>query len=114
MKAQQETIQVKLYVHAIENNISRKMNITVLPHDASKHGNASIFGTVVAIHDIEIPYPNISRSDFINSQIDTLKKEQNKVLTEAHAKASELEDRIQSLLCIEEKPISKSDEEIPY
>lgn len=102
MKAQQETLKVKLYVHAIENRITRQMNITVLQHDASKNGSTEIFGTVVAVHNIEIPYPDINNSEFINLQIEELKKEKDKVLAEAHAKTVEIEDRIQSLLCIEE------------
>lgn len=110
MKAQPKTLSVTLYIHA------RKQ------FDGSYHYAAFTFkadvslgvGFVVSEHTVEIPFQELTSEQLVSAEIEMLREEQNKILADAQVKSSLLEDQIQMLLCLEGKPISKIDEEIPY
>ena len=110
MKAQPKTLSVTLYIHA------RKK------FDGSYHYEAFTFkadvslgvGFFISEHTVEIPFQELTSEQLVNAEIEILREEQNKILADAQMKSSLLEDRIQMLLCLEGKPISKADEKIPY
>ncbi|CDG86543.1 hypothetical protein [Xenorhabdus bovienii] len=109
MKAQ--NLNVKLYVYAQQSFFNETSILVTTTHPKY---NGDLFGVLVATHEIELPYPSMTQSDLVNAQINSLRTQQKKVIADAQVKASELEDQIQALLCIEGQPISKADEEIPY
>lgn len=110
MKAQPETLRVKLYIHAQKQfNGSYEYNAYAFKADP-KAG----LGFVIAEHTVDVPFKEPTQIDLIHAEIDFLRNEQEKILADAQVKSRLLEDQIQMLLCLEGKPISKTDEEIPY
>ncbi|MGO2306059.1 MAG: hypothetical protein ACTH5W_15330 [Providencia sp.] len=110
MKAQPKTLSVTLYTHAQKQfDGSYRYNVHAFKAEAD-----SRLGFVIAEHITEIPFTEPSNLELVQLEINSLKAEQNKILADAHVKSSQLEDQIQMLLCLEGKPISKSDEQIPY
>ncbi len=110
MKAQPKTLSVTLYIHAQKHfDGSYRYNAHAFKADTD-----SCLGFVIAEHTTEIPFTEPTNIELVQLEIDALKAEQNKILADAQVKSSLLEDQIQMLLCIEGKPISKIDEEIPY
>ncbi|MGG4609946.1 hypothetical protein [Providencia sp. Me31A] len=110
MKAQPKTLSVTLYIHAQKQfDGSYQYNTYAFKSDVK-----SGFGFVIAEHVIEIPFTEPTNAELVQLEIDALKAEQNKILADAQVQSSLLEDQIQMLLCLEGKPISKIDEEIPY
>ncbi|MEQ4624778.1 hypothetical protein [Providencia manganoxydans] len=110
MKAQPKTLSVTLYIHA-QKQFDGSYLYRLYP---AKYSIESGLGFVIAEHRIDIPFTEPTNSELIQLEIDALKAEQNKILADAQVKSSLLEDQIQMLLCVEGKPISKIDEEIPY
>lgn len=110
MKAQPKTLSVTLYVHAKKQfDGSYEYNTFAFKADIK-----SGLGFVVAEHQIKIPFIEPTTIELANAEIEHLRSEQNKILADAQVKSSLLEDQIQMLLCVEGKPISKIDEQIPY
>lgn len=110
MKAQPKTLSVTLYIHA-QKQFDGSYRYNAHPFKAEAN---SCLGFVIAEHITEIPFTEPSNLELVQLEINSLKAEQNKILADAHVKSSQLEDQIQMLLCLEGKPISKSDERIPY
>ncbi|HCM62074.1 MAG TPA: hypothetical protein DIT05_05945 [Morganella sp. (in: Bacteria)] len=110
MKAQPDTLKVTLYVHA-RRQFDNSIQYAVLTFRASLDLG---MGFVVAEHQIELPVPDIAKSDLVLAEINSLRDEQNKILANAQVKSSLIEDQIQALLCLEGTVISKDDEQIPY
>ncbi|HHR5880806.1 TPA: hypothetical protein ACS7XF_000720 [Providencia alcalifaciens] len=110
MKAQPKTLSVTLYIHA-QKQFDGSYRYRPLPF---KYDMESGLGFVVSEHTVEIPFQELSTEQLVNAEIQSLRAEQNKILADAQVKSSLLEDQIQMLLCLEGKPISKIDEEIPY
>ncbi|MBC5791140.1 hypothetical protein [Providencia sp. JUb39] len=110
MKAQPKTLSVKIYIHAQKQfDGSYKYCPSTCKFDIE-----SGLGFVIAEHTTDIPFTAPSSTELVQLEIDSLKAEQNKIIADAQVKSSLLEDQIQMLLCLEGKPISKIDEEIPY
>lgn len=110
MKAQPKTLTVNLYVHAKKQfNGSYEYNTFAFKADI-KAG----LGFVIAEHQVEIPFITPTPVELVHAEIEHLRFEQSKILADAQVKSSLLEDKIQMLLCLEGKPISKSEEKIPY
>lgn len=110
MKAQPKTLSVTLYVHAL-----KQFNGTYRYQAYTFKADVSLgVGFVVSEHTVEIPYQELPLEQLVNAEIEMLREEQNKILADAQVNSSLLEDQIQMLLCVEGKPISKIDEEIPY
>lgn len=110
MKAQPKTLKATLYVYAKEG-FDKQVEFTTLTCEAE---NVTFWGALVHQQDIEIALPAINKSDLIHAQINALKEKQEKVLATAQREVSQIEDHIQSLLCIEGKPVSAADMELPY
>ncbi|MDC9616181.1 hypothetical protein PSI19_20460 [Xenorhabdus khoisanae] len=110
MKAQPKTLNVTLYVYAKEG-FDKQVEFTTLTCEAE---NVTYWGALVHQQAVEIPLPPINKSDLIHAQINALKAEKEKVLATAQREVNRIEDRIQSLLCIEGKPVSAADMELPY
>ncbi|HAT3765885.1 TPA: hypothetical protein I8636_002509 [Morganella morganii] len=110
MKAQPETLKVTLYIHA------KKQFDGTIAFEAYtyKFKATDGMGFPVAEHQFELPVPAISKPDLVRAEIESLRAEQNKILADAEIKSGLLEDRIQALLCLEGKVISKDDEALPY
>ncbi|SST02815.1 Uncharacterised protein [Acinetobacter baumannii] len=111
MKAQPKTpLNVTLYIHAQKQfDGSYRYRPSTFKYDID-----SGLGFVIAEHTVDIPFTAPSSTELVQLEIDALKAEQNKILADAQVKSSLLEDQIQMLLCLEGKPISKIDEELPY
>ncbi len=110
MKAQPESLTVTLYIHAQKQfDGSYQYNAYAFKADP----NAGL-GFVIAEHTVDVPFKEPTQTDLIHAEIDFLRNEQEKILADAQVKTSLLEDQIQMLLCLEGKPITKEDEEIPY
>lgn len=110
MKAQPKTLSVTLYIHAQKQlDGSYQYNAYAFKADVK-----SGLGFVVTEHTIDIPFTKPTNAELVQLEINALKVEQNKILADAQMKSSLLEDQIQMLLCLEGKPISKTDEQIPY
>ncbi|MEX5968209.1 hypothetical protein [Providencia hangzhouensis] len=110
MKAQPKTLSVTLYIHAQKQfDGSYRYNT-----HSFKAESDSYLGFAIAEHTTEIPFTEPTNAELVLLEIDALKAEQNKILADAQVKSSLLEDRIQMILCLEGKPISKIDEQIPY
>ncbi|WP_265494949.1 hypothetical protein [Providencia heimbachae] len=110
MKAQPKTLSVTLYIHA-QKQCNGSYVYSALKFKADPN---DCLGFVISEHTVEIPFIEPTLTELVHAEIDALKAEQNKILADAHVKSSQLEDQIQMLLCLEGKPISKSDEQIPY
>lgn len=110
MKAQPKTLTVTLYIHA-KKQFDGSYEYAVYPFKADPNNG---LGFVIAEHNTEIPFSAPTSSEMILIEINSLKEQQSKILADAHIQSSQLEDKIQMLLCLEGKPISKSDEQIPY
>ncbi|EMD6373746.1 hypothetical protein VRQ87_003672 [Morganella morganii] len=110
MKAQPDTLSVTLYVHA-QKRFDGSIAYSVFTH---KFKATDGMGFPVAEYQFELPVPAISKFDLVQAEIDSLRAEQNKILADAEVKSGLLEDRIQALLCLEGKVISKDDEALPY
>lgn len=110
MKAQPKTLSVTLYIHAQKQfDGSYQYSAYAFKSDAK-----SGLGFVIAEHVTEIPFTEPTNAELVQLEINALKAEQNKILADAQIQTSLLEDQNQMLLCIEGKPISKEDEQIPY
>ncbi|EJD6080695.1 hypothetical protein M0L39_RS09570 [Providencia rettgeri] len=110
MKAQPKTLSVTLYIHAQKQpDGSYQFNAYAFKSDVK-----SGLGFVIAEHFTEIPFTEPTNAELVQLEIDALKTEQNKIIADAQVQSSLLEDKIQMLLCLEGKPISKTDEQIPY
>ncbi|EPL3991050.1 hypothetical protein AB7250_11385 [Providencia stuartii] len=110
MKAQPKTLSVTLYIHAQKQfDGSYRYRPSTFKYDID-----SGLGFVVSECNVEIPFQELTTKQLVTAEIESLRSEQNKILADAQVKSSLLEDQIQMLLCVEGKPISKIDEEIPY
>ena len=110
MKAQPKTLSVTLYIHA-QQQFDGSYKYRPYPF---KYDIESGLGFVIAEHTIDIPFTAPSNTELVQLEIDSLKAEQSKILADAQVKSRLLEDQIQMLLCLEGKPISKTDEQITY
>ncbi|MGB5115760.1 MAG: hypothetical protein WBO26_02160 [Providencia rettgeri] len=110
MKAQPKTLSVTLYIHA-QKQFDGSYRYYAHPFKTEAD---SCLGFVIAEHTTEIPFTEPTNAELVQLEIGALKAEQNKILADAQVKSSLLEDQIQMLLCLEGKPISKIDEQIPY
>ncbi|WJV61093.1 hypothetical protein PCO87_14320 [Pectobacteriaceae bacterium C52] len=105
MKAPDITeIEVTLYIH----NAQYTGKTLVSSCDMSHYGH-----TLIGTHTVTVPIPQMSNSELTSRQIATLKNQQQKIIADAQVKASQLEDQIRHLLCIEHQPGTDSDY-IPY
>ncbi|MDE1494504.1 hypothetical protein KKJ22_15800 [Xenorhabdus bovienii] len=110
MKAQPNTLKVTIYVYAKEG-LDKQIEFNTLTF---KPANTAYWGALVHRHDVEITLPSVNKSDLIHAQINALEAEKEKVLASVQIEVNRIEDRIQSLLCIEGEPVSVSDMELPY
>ena len=86
-------------------------------HQQFSSGEYMIFQTdmteygyvLVNTQGIEITMDIPEGYDKVNSRIDQLKDEKQKIQAEAHLKAENIEEQIQSLLCIEDQSIGNKD-----
>ncbi|MEH0874615.1 hypothetical protein QM999_07770 [Pectobacterium cacticida] len=70
---------------------------------------------LIGTHTVTVPIPKISDSELTNRQIAVLKSQQQKIIADAQLQASQLDDQIQRLLCIEHQPSHTTDPDyIPY
>ncbi|MCA5919291.1 hypothetical protein LES60_06605 [Pectobacterium brasiliense] len=107
MKAPDITeIEVTLFIH----NSRYLESIMVSTCDMSHYGHI-----LIGTHTVTVPIPRISDSELTNRQIAALKNQQQKIIADAQIQASQLEDQIQRLLCIEHHPSTTTDPDyIPY
>lgn len=110
MKAQPDTINVTLYIHA-KKQFDGNIQYAAYGFPFSPEYD---LGFVVAEHTIELPVPAITKAELNQAEIESLRTAQNNILADAEIKTRAIEDQIQALLCLEGTVISKDDEQIPY
>ncbi|GKX39538.1 hypothetical protein SOASR014_32770 [Pectobacterium carotovorum subsp. carotovorum] len=100
MKAPDITeVEVTLYIHT--SKYTEKPFIGTC--GMSQYGHV-----LIGTHTVIVPIPQISNSELTNRQIAALKSQQQKIIADAQLQASELEDQIQRLLCIEHQPTASN------
>ena len=93
----------KVYIHAEKLlRDSDAVRLVVLTHKTS---STELFGPCVLETEITIDVPDelLEESALIAGKVAQLKLAKDKILADAHVKAKLIQDRIDSLLCIEHK-----------
>ena len=91
-------IKQTAFVHAEKDYVKGGHNLVLYFSDMSQYGYIFI-GEVEVSVDFDLP-DNFS---FTQAEIDVLRKEQKRIQAEAQNKITRIEEKIQSLLCIEHK-----------
>ena len=91
-------IKQTAFVHAEKDCVKGGHNLVLYYSDMSQYGYIFI-GEVEVSVDFDLP-DNFS---FTQAEIDVLRKEQKRIQAEAQNKVTRIEEKIQSLLCIEHK-----------
>ena len=94
-------IKQTAFVHAKKDYVKGGHNLVLYFSDMSQYGYIFI-GEVEVSVDFDLP-DNFS---FTQAEIDVLRKEQKHIQAEAQNKITRIEEKIQSLLCIEHKAAS--------
>ncbi|MEI3775553.1 hypothetical protein [Pectobacterium brasiliense] len=107
MKAPDITeVEVTLYIHRVKHTEKPFIAIS----DMSQYGHV-----LIGTYSVVVPIPQVTDSELTNRQIAALKNQQQKIIADAQIQASQLEDQIQRLLCIEHHPSTTTDPDyIPY
>ncbi|MEL4888552.1 hypothetical protein N6P31_16065 [Pectobacterium betavasculorum] len=107
MKAPDITeVEVTLYIHRVKHTEKPFIAIS----DMSQYGYA-----LIGTHSVAVPIPQVTNSELTNRQIAALKNQQQKIIADAQLQASQLEDKIQRLICLEHQPSITTDPDyIPY
>ncbi len=93
-------VNVKAYLHWEHQTWMDTPEFRFWPNDMTPAGDAR--RQFISAHEFEVEIPD--NFDPITGVIATLKAEKQKVLADAHVKAKQIDDQIQSLLAIEYKP----------
>ena len=91
-------IKQTAFVHAEKDYVKGGHNLVLYFSDMSQYGYIFI-GEVEVSVDYDLP-DNFS---FTQAEIDVLRKEQKRIQAEAQNNITRIEEKIQSLLCIEHK-----------
>lgn len=92
-------VTAKGFLHWHQDRWMESPEFVVHAHDFSKYDP-----TYVAIRPVETEFEIPDDFDPRPQQIDALRQEKSRILGEAQAKANNIEEQIQRLLCIEYKP----------
>lgn len=92
------TITQSMFVHASKDYGSDDYKLSMKICDMSEYGYIYI-GKVEVSVDYDLP----ENFNFTQCEIDLLRKEQKRIQAEAQMKVVRIEEKIQSLLCIEHK-----------
>ena len=93
------TIKKTMFVHAEKAYFGEEeFNLSLLACDMSQYGFILI-GEVEVSVDYDLP----DNFNFTQAEIDVLRKEQKRIQAEAQNNITRIEEKIQSLLCIEHK-----------
>ncbi len=93
------TIKKTMFVHAEKDySAERSFKLNLMACDMSKYGYIKI-GEVEVSVDYDLP----ENFNFTQAEIDALRKEQKRIQAEAQNKITQIEEHIQSLLCLEHK-----------
>lgn len=85
-------IKETMYVHKAKYRTEPVIQLT----DMSEYGYV-LLGTV----DIEFEFEMPSEAEQVKKEIEMLTAEKNRILAEAHMKTQNIQDQINSLLCLE-------------
>lgn len=86
-------ITVKLYIHHNRFNPAP----FVATCDMSQWNGF----TLIEVREITIPAPQLSADDLKNKYVEQLRRQQSSIIESAHVQASEIEDQIKTLQCID-------------
>ena len=92
------TIKQNLFVHAEKDHETGGHELVLHYSDMSQYGYIFI-GEVEVSVDYDLP----DNFNYTQAEIDVLRKEQKRIHAEAQNKITRIEEKIQSLLCIEHK-----------
>ena len=90
------TITQAMFVHAEKQYGTNGHTLSLKVCDMSEYGYVFL-GEVEVSVDYELP----DDFNFTQRQIDALRKEQKRILAESQNKVTEIEEQIQSMLCLE-------------
>ncbi|WOJ32670.1 hypothetical protein R1917_10180 [Citrobacter koseri] len=103
------TIPVKLYIHYHTNTFSQE-KIIVATCDMSR--NFPDQYVLLETRDITIDVNQPEPFDIIALQVDQLRDQKDNIAAVAQRQISQVDDKIQQLLCIDHSPVQESD--IPF
>ena len=92
------TETIEMILHVRKDDWEDEYKYSVFSSDMSACGYIPILAK-----EIEVTFDIPDGFDPVNAHIDTLKEEKQKIAAEAQVKMNNLEEQIQSLLCIEDK-----------
>jgi hypothetical protein len=92
------TITQAMFVHAEKQYGTNGHTLSLKVCDMSEYGYICL-GNVEVSADYELP----DDFNFTQCEIDLLRKEQKRILAESQKKVTVIEERIQSMLCLENK-----------
>ena len=92
------TIKQNMLVHSVKDYVKGGHNLVLFYSDMSQYGYIFI-GEVEVSVDYDLP----DNFNYTQAEIDSLRKEQKRIQAEAQNKITRIDEKIQSLLCIEHK-----------
>ena len=99
MKKTDETKNIKLHVYAEKWNHSETFKVAVTTHLPESCEYRTIIELSVVHVDIKVPL--IDEKQLITAQVEQLKKVIQKEKADSHVRVTAIEEKIQSLLCLE-------------
>ena len=98
------TQKVKLYVMAVKDRWKNEFRILVDTDDRTNwtHDTSTIHILLSEV-EIEVPVPELNQKQLTLMEVDQLKEVIQKEKADSHVRITAIEEKIQSLLCIEAK-----------
>ena len=102
MKTTQEKRKVNLYIAAIKGSYDSEFKIEVSTYDRSSWTHNTDTVTVpLSTVEIEVPMPHVTEKQLMNEEVKQLQAQIQKEKADSHVRVVAIEEKIQSLLCIE-------------
>jgi hypothetical protein len=104
MSKTQEMKKVTLYIAATKySHASSKFEVVVDTCDRSKwtHESAQIVVPLSEV-EVEVPIPEVSEKQLLGEEVRQLQAKIQKEKADSHVRVTAIEEKIQSLLCIEQ------------
>ena len=96
-------MKLKVFIHAQYSEYSKKYHFIPWQQDMSTQAHC---GPMVGTHEFEFDEP--PQEVLLKGTIEAYKQEQKAVMAEAERRHSEIQQRINDMLCIEYKPEAQS------
>ena len=102
MKKTQEIRKVSLFITAVKSSYQKEFEIKVECFDRSawNHDSTDVVIPLSSV-EVEVPIPTVTDKQLMNEEIEQLKSKIQKEKADSHVRVTAIEEKIQSLLCIE-------------